>query len=116
MQSSPASRHFLPLRSKYSPQHPVLILNICSSFMWDTKLNAHTKAGKIIEVCIEEVHFLSSLEFLSPPPVMRSSKCVHVSWRLEKCCSCCTCFRYPVYVRWEILMYSRLKPTFWKEV
>jgi hypothetical protein len=24
MQSSPASRHFLPLRSKYSPQHPVL--------------------------------------------------------------------------------------------
>jgi hypothetical protein len=23
-QSSPASRHFLPLRSKYSPQHPVL--------------------------------------------------------------------------------------------
>jgi hypothetical protein len=24
MQSSPASHHFLPLRSKYSPQHPVL--------------------------------------------------------------------------------------------
>jgi hypothetical protein len=24
MQSSPASRHFLPLRSKYSPQHPVI--------------------------------------------------------------------------------------------
>jgi hypothetical protein len=24
MQSSPVSRHFLPLRSKYSPQHPVL--------------------------------------------------------------------------------------------
>jgi hypothetical protein len=24
MQSSPASRHFLPLRSKYSPQHPFL--------------------------------------------------------------------------------------------
>jgi hypothetical protein len=24
MQSSPASRHFLPLRSKYSPQRPVL--------------------------------------------------------------------------------------------
>jgi hypothetical protein len=24
MQSSPASRHFFPLRSKYSPQHPVL--------------------------------------------------------------------------------------------
>jgi len=23
-QSSPISRHFLPLRSKYSPQHPVL--------------------------------------------------------------------------------------------
>jgi len=24
MQSSPVSRHFLPFRSKYSPQHPVL--------------------------------------------------------------------------------------------
>jgi len=24
MQSSPASRHFLPLRSKHSPHHPVL--------------------------------------------------------------------------------------------
>jgi hypothetical protein len=24
MQFSPASRHFLPLSSKYSPQHPVL--------------------------------------------------------------------------------------------
>jgi hypothetical protein len=24
MQSSPTSRHYLPLRSKYSPQHPVL--------------------------------------------------------------------------------------------
>jgi hypothetical protein len=25
VQSSPSSRHFLPLRSRYSPQHPVLI-------------------------------------------------------------------------------------------
>jgi hypothetical protein len=24
MQSFPSSQHFLPLRSKYSPQHPVL--------------------------------------------------------------------------------------------
>jgi len=24
MQSSPVSHHFLPLKSKYSPQHPVL--------------------------------------------------------------------------------------------
>jgi hypothetical protein len=33
MQSSPASRHFLPLRSKYSPQHPVLKQpQLCSSF------------------------------------------------------------------------------------
>jgi hypothetical protein len=24
MQFSPISRHFIPLRSKYSPQHPVL--------------------------------------------------------------------------------------------
>jgi hypothetical protein len=29
MQFSPASHHFLPLRSKHSPQHP--ILNLCSS-------------------------------------------------------------------------------------
>jgi hypothetical protein len=25
IQFSPASRHFIPLRSKYSPQHPVLV-------------------------------------------------------------------------------------------
>jgi len=31
MQSSAASHHFLPLRSKYFPQHPALsILSICS--------------------------------------------------------------------------------------
>jgi hypothetical protein len=29
MQSSPASRHFLPLRSKYSPQHPVFRRVLC---------------------------------------------------------------------------------------
>jgi hypothetical protein len=30
MQSSPSSHHFLPLKSKYSPQHPVLKHNLCS--------------------------------------------------------------------------------------
>jgi hypothetical protein len=41
MQCSPASRHFLPLRCKYSPQHPVdscvdMKLNIFRQFwgMW----------------------------------------------------------------------------------
>jgi len=29
MQSSPASCHFLPLRSKYSPQYPVLKSSTC---------------------------------------------------------------------------------------
>jgi hypothetical protein len=33
---SPASRHFLPLGSKYSPQHPVLKHSLCSSLsVWD---------------------------------------------------------------------------------
>jgi hypothetical protein len=31
MQSSPSSRYFLPLWSKYSPQHPVIKFNLCSS-------------------------------------------------------------------------------------
>jgi hypothetical protein len=31
MQSSPASRHFLPLRFKYSPEYPVLKHNLWSS-------------------------------------------------------------------------------------
>jgi hypothetical protein len=33
MQSSPASCHFLPLRSKYSSQHPVLkdLPHLCST-------------------------------------------------------------------------------------
>jgi hypothetical protein len=35
MLCSPASCHFLHLRSKYSPQRPVL--------MWETKFHTHTK-------------------------------------------------------------------------
>jgi hypothetical protein len=31
MQSSPASCHFLPIMSKYSPHHPILSLNLLSS-------------------------------------------------------------------------------------
>jgi hypothetical protein len=39
MQSSPASRHFLPLRPKYSLQ----TLNSCSSLAQDAILHTHTK-------------------------------------------------------------------------
>jgi hypothetical protein len=48
MQSSSASCHFLPLRSKYSPQHPVLKHpQICAlPLMWQTKLHAHTEQAK----------------------------------------------------------------------
>jgi hypothetical protein len=31
MQFPPISRHFIPPRSKYSPQHPLLTLSLCSS-------------------------------------------------------------------------------------
>jgi hypothetical protein len=37
MQSSPASCHFLPLRSKYSPQHPVLRHHQSVSFPQDER-------------------------------------------------------------------------------
>jgi hypothetical protein len=44
MQSSPASRHFLPLRSKYSSQHPVLkLLQSILPLVLDTKYHIHTK-------------------------------------------------------------------------
>jgi hypothetical protein len=45
MQSSPASCHFLSLRSKYSPQHPVLKHRpICVlPLVWETKFHTHTK-------------------------------------------------------------------------
>jgi hypothetical protein len=41
MQSSPASRQLLPLRSKYSPQHPVLKHFQSIFFPCYGKLNFH---------------------------------------------------------------------------
>jgi len=39
----PTSRHFLPLRSKYSPQHSVLKLSLCSS------LSVRDQGNEILE-------------------------------------------------------------------
>jgi hypothetical protein len=54
MQHSPASRHFLPLMSKYSPQHPVLkhpqsmfFLNVRIQVSYSFKTE-----GKTIVLCI----------------------------------------------------------------
>jgi hypothetical protein len=45
MQSSPASCHFLPLRTKYSPQCPVLkhCQPMLVPLVWETKFHTHTK-------------------------------------------------------------------------
>jgi len=50
MLSSPASHHFLPLRSNYSPQHPVLKhLNTCSSLtVRDQDSYLYNTTGKIM--------------------------------------------------------------------
>jgi hypothetical protein len=40
MQSSPASLHFLSLRSKYSPQTPSTYV---LPLLWKTKFHTHTK-------------------------------------------------------------------------
>jgi hypothetical protein len=49
MQSSPASRHFLSLRSKYSPQNLVLKYNLCSSLsVRDHISHPYKTTGKII--------------------------------------------------------------------
>jgi hypothetical protein len=51
MKLSPASCHFIPLRSKYSPQHSVLILNLCSSLNVKGDVSyPHKTTGKVI-VC-----------------------------------------------------------------
>jgi hypothetical protein len=50
MQFSPPSRHFIPLRCKYSPQHPVLdTINLCSSLnVRDLVSHTYRTTGKII--------------------------------------------------------------------
>jgi hypothetical protein len=65
IQSSPASRHFLLLRSKYSPQHLFSnTLNICES--WDFHggcLHLHPKdEGSVVlwNVCISPQHYTAS--------------------------------------------------------
>jgi hypothetical protein len=54
LQPSLASRYFLPLRSKYSPQHPVLKHPQIYSLplVSEIKLHTNTKTGKIIVLCI----------------------------------------------------------------
>jgi len=59
MQSSPASRHFLPLRSKYSPQHPVLYTpsSYDLSLLWETKWSSIVGPKRLLQrvqnVCIQ---------------------------------------------------------------
>jgi hypothetical protein len=50
MQSSPASRHFLPLKSKYSPQHSVLKhpRSMFSLSLRDKVSQPYDTAGKVI--------------------------------------------------------------------
>jgi hypothetical protein len=53
MQSSPASRHFLPVRSKYSPQLPVLnIFNLCFSLSVKDKVSDPSKTKDKTKFCI----------------------------------------------------------------
>jgi hypothetical protein len=61
MQSSPASHHFIPLRSKYSPEHPVLsnTLNLYSSpSVRDQVSHPHKTTGKIMVLYILVCMFL----------------------------------------------------------
>jgi hypothetical protein len=59
MQSSPASFHFLPLRSKYSPWHPVPdTLNLCSSFR-ATEAKFRTRIRQQIKSHFRILYFVS---------------------------------------------------------
>jgi hypothetical protein len=52
MQSSPAFHHFLHLRYKYSPQHPVLKYKLHSSLSVREQVSHTYKTGKIMVLCI----------------------------------------------------------------
>jgi hypothetical protein len=59
MQFSLASCHVIPLRSIYSPQHPVNTLNMCSSLNMRNQVSHPYKAtSKIIELYILTSAFL----------------------------------------------------------
>jgi len=53
MQSSPASRPFHSLRSKYSPEHPFLKRpQYVIPLVWETKLYTHTKQRVKLRFCM----------------------------------------------------------------
>jgi hypothetical protein len=61
MQSSPPPWQFLPLRSKYSPQLPVLRHNLCSSLsVRDQVSHPYKTTGEIIVLYTLMVKFLES--------------------------------------------------------
>jgi hypothetical protein len=62
VQLSPFSRYFIPLRSKYSPQHPVSnTLSLCSSLnVRDQVSHPYTTTGRIMVLCILTFKFLDS--------------------------------------------------------
>jgi hypothetical protein len=50
--SSPASYHFLPLRYRYSPQHPVLKHPQCVlPLVWQTQFHTHTELQVTLWFC-----------------------------------------------------------------
>jgi hypothetical protein len=64
MQSSPAFCYFLPLRSKYSPQHPVFKYPqiYVLPLVWETKFHTHTKhcVPKLVKIPVH--HWLHTVD------------------------------------------------------
>jgi hypothetical protein len=50
MQFYPASCHFIPFRSKYSCQHPVLKHHPVHPLIWETKFTSIQNNGYICEI------------------------------------------------------------------
>jgi hypothetical protein len=53
MQSYPVSRHFLPLRSKYSPQPPVLKHSQSMFILYCVRTNFHTHTKQHVKLTVE---------------------------------------------------------------